>query len=205
MTDSPTYAYLGRWNYSLQKPVPDESWITEDQARADYASCTVCLDIVSGDTYTVHEGTRPSPPWVITTFGGVLSGFRVHHLTTQGSVRLDIQYKHFEGRLFLSSVTEYTYPNDDRYYRRYECTNIVDGIMKPDGTGFRTINDKSRPTVDLLSIDQIDVLSNWLGRPAFGDWHVLLDPDFGARPTSPGPDSEKKPRRRRAWSPFRKR
>lgn len=77
--------------------------------------------------------------------------------------------------------------------------------MKPDGTGFLTINDKSRPTVERLSIDQIDVSGNWLDYPAFGDWHVLLDPDFGARPASPCPDSEKKPRRRRAWSPFRKR
>ncbi|MFK3834610.1 hypothetical protein [Microbacterium sp. NPDC087868] len=143
MTDSATYAYLGRWNYSLQEPVPDESWITEDQARA-----------------------------------GLEAG---------------------------GSVIEYIYPDDTRWYAQYDCAKLFHGIMKPDGTGFRTINDKSRPTVDLLSIDQIDVLSNWLGRPAFGDWHVLLDPDFGVLPTSPGTLSEQKPRRRLAWSPFRKR
>ncbi|MFJ4254000.1 hypothetical protein [Microbacterium sp. NPDC090003] len=187
MTASPDYAYLGRWNYSLQEPVPDESWIPEAEAKADYDSCTVAFDIVDGDVNRFREETRLIPPWVITSFGGVLSGFRVNHLTAQGSVRLDIHFEHVQGRLFLGTLLDYTYPDDDRYYRRSDSTQILYGIMNPDGTGFLTIDDKSRPTVERLSMDQVDVSNNWLDRPGFGDWHVLLGPDAGTRLTSPSP------------------
>jgi len=186
MTASPTYAYLGRWNYSLHKPVPDESWITEDEARSGLEAGVIRCDIVPAEVYTRRDETpRPSSPWVITAFGGGATGFSVNFLTQHGSIRRIVDYDNVDGRLFMGSVIDYTYPDDARWYAQYDCTQLFYGILKPDGTGFLTINDKSRPTVERLSIDQIDVSGNWLDYPAFGDWHVLLDPDFGARPTPP--------------------
>lgn len=188
MTETPTYAYLGRWNYSLHKPVLDREWITEDEARAGLEAGIIRCDIVPGYVQGhEHERPRPRTPWVITAFGSGAMGFSVDFLTSGGSIARILEYKNVDGRLFLGSVTDYTYPDEDRYYRQSECTKFIYGITKPDGSGFLTINDKSQPTVVRLSIDQVDVSGNWLDRPAFGDWHVLLDPDLGTRLTAPSP------------------
>lgn len=111
MTESATYAYLGRWNYSLQEPVPDESWITEDQARAGLEAGVIRCDIVSGEVYTHRDETpRPSNLWVITAFGGGVTGFSVNFLTRHGSIQRIVDYENVDGRLFMGSVIEYIYP-----------------------------------------------------------------------------------------------
>ena len=186
MTDSPAYAYLGRWNYSLQKPVPDESWIAADEAQAGLAAGAIRCDIVPGEVFTRRdERPRPSTPWVITAFGGGVTAFKVFTLEPRGSISRIVHFKNLEGRLFRSAVIEYTYPDATRFYAQYDCVSVRDARFKPNGTGFLTIDENSRPAVEQHSFDQIDVSGNWLDRPAFGDWHVLLDPDFGARPTAP--------------------
>lgn len=205
MTESPTYAYLGEWNNELRTPTPLGPWITEEEARAGLEAGAIRCDIVPGYVQErEHERPRPHTPWVITAFGGGVTGFTVSHLSRHGSIQRIVEYDNIDGRLFVGGLIDYTYPDDTRWYAQYDCIKLLHGIMKPDGTGFLTINDKTQPTVERLSIDQIDVSENWLDRPAFGDWHVLLDPNFGTHPAAPTPPDQRPPRRRRPWPPFRR-
>ena len=43
----------------------------------------------------------------------------------------------------------------------------------------------SKPTVDRLSMDQVDVSGNWLDLPAIGEWGPLIHPGAGSMPGTP--------------------
>lgn len=61
-----TYAYLGAWNDWLNKPLLDEGWIEEDEARGRYEGLRDHFEVVP---YAVFEGqsdeARPGTPWTL--------------------------------------------------------------------------------------------------------------------------------------------
>jgi hypothetical protein len=188
MTSS--YAYLGRWNDWLNKPVSDESWIDEDEARRRYETEPAAFEIVPAtlrselDRLDLAQSESPRTPvdpprWVIRVSAGSGYRFKVTFLNRAGSVWRSIDYKQIAGRLFKDGVWEYTYPDEDRLYPQDRSLVTMQGIFNPDGSGSAMINDKSSPTIDRLSMDQVDVSGHWMDVPAFGEWELLTDPDYG--------------------------
>jgi hypothetical protein len=116
---------------------------------------------------------------VLTAYASGPVGFHVVFLNPAGSIWRIINYKNEDGRLFKWDVADYRYPDDAKRYGRDECTMLLTGKFNPDGTGSLTVNDKSKPTIDRLSMDQVDVSGHWLDRPEFGNWAQLVDPELG--------------------------
>lgn len=181
---SEAYAYLGQWNYSTNAPVPDYGWLSVDEARQRWDEGSKRFDVVRS---SVHEaqtaGQAVVPPWVLTCWEGG-QAFTVSFLNAVGSVWRVIEYRREDGRLFKGAVYEYTFPDETRRYRAKEARLKTHGIFRPDGTGVLTVDDKSQPTVDRLSMDQVDVSANWMPVPDFGDWEQIVDPDYAAAPSA---------------------
>ena len=179
------YAYLGRWNYKLNKPALGEEWISEDAARQMYEAQQGKFDVVPLAIADGQGGEpRPVPPWVLTAYAKGPLAFRVTFVNPVGSIWRMIDYKDVDGRLFKWVVVDYSYPDTTSRYRLDQNTMVVDGSFNPDGTGSLTINDKSKPTVDRLSMDQVDISKHWMDRPPFGAWEQLTDPEFGTTPSA---------------------
>jgi hypothetical protein len=180
-----SYAYLGRWNYKLNKPILGEEWISEEEARRAYEERTRMFDIVAAEiAQRQTEQPRPTPAWVLTSFADGPTAFNATFVNRVGSIWRIIEYDNQDGRLFKATVLEYTYPDETHRYRQDECTMLLTGGFNPDGTGSLTVNDKSKPTIDRLSMDQVDVSRHWMDRPEFGNWEHLTDPEFGTPPRS---------------------
>jgi hypothetical protein len=181
---STDYAYVEQWNAKVSLPILDKEWITEDTAREQYQSRR--FDVVPG---FVLEGQEQEPrvpaPWVLTVWSEGVSAFTSVFYTPGGSVFRTIEWKDEGERIFKWIVVDYTYADDDAPHRLSDSTMIVNGKFNTDGTGTLTINDKSKPTVDRLSMDHVDVSGNWLDRPVFGEWEPLLDPGLGTMPGAP--------------------
>lgn len=179
------YAYVGQWNARLRRPMPGESWLDEADARDAYESRSRRFDVVSADARAEGADGRGGPaPFVLTVWAGGVSAATTQFYTEHGTLWRSIEYKEVDGRLFTWIVDDYSYPGDDKRYAASQSILHLTGTFDPDGTGTLTVNDKSKPTVDRLSMDQVDVSGNWFERPAFGDWGPLVDPGAG---TIPGP------------------
>jgi hypothetical protein len=178
------FAYVEQWNDMTNSPIGGATWISEDVARDRYRAKR--FDVVPG---SAREGQRHDPPiavpWVVTAWSEGVSAFTSVFYTPGGSVRRTIEWKDEGDRIFKWIVVDYTYADDTQRHSEWECAMIVKGKFNPDGTGTLTINDKSKPTVDRLSMDQVDVSGNWLDRPAFGEWGPLMDPGAGSMPGAP--------------------
>ena len=176
-----TYAYLGAWNDWLNKPLLDEGWIEEDEARARYEGLRDHFEVGPTPSSRASRMNRDSSPpgRCASTRRGTPASVRPSS-TSAGPVRRVVWYELVDGRLFRSEVTEYAYDYAQEHGRRDEdeCVLLTIGRFEPDGTGTLWIEDKSVPTSRRLSIDQIDVSGQWLDVPAFGDWSRLSDPRF---------------------------
>lgn len=181
-----TYAYLGAWNDWLNKPILDEGWFDEVEARARYESMREHFEVVP---YAVFEcqsqGPRPGTPWTVRFYSEGDTRFKSTFFDDYGSIYRVIWYALVDERLFKSEITEYTYDYNHDPGRRDEdeCVLITNGLFRPDGTGTLRINNKSEPTIQQLSIDQIDVSAHWLDIPEFGHWDQLSNPSFGTPQT----------------------
>lgn len=183
---SSAFAYLGQWNEKTGRPALDQEWLDDAVARAAYEERSRGFDVVPADVRIAVETANTSrTPWVLHSWPGGVAAFRSTFFTPAGSIFRIIDWKDEGDRIFKWSVVEYSYPDDDKGYRQDQNIMLVRGNFNTDGTGTLTINDKSKPTVDRLSMDQVDVSGNWLDRPAFGEWGPLIDPDFGTMPGAP--------------------
>jgi hypothetical protein len=141
------YRYLGRWNYLLNKPIGSQGWIDEAEAQRRYET--------GGDFFTVVDtdaGVGVAPKFVL-----AVSPSRV----TVG------------GRLFQWITVNFEYPDESTKYAMDDSTLTVRGKTEPNGDGFLTINDKSKPTVEKISFHDIPVDDLWLPVPKFGEWQDL--------------------------------
>jgi hypothetical protein len=178
------YAYVEQWNDMTNSPIADKEWISEDVARNRYGSRR--FDVVPR---FVQDGQDQDPripaPWVLTAWGEGVTAFKSVFYTPGGSVGRVTQWKDEGDRIFRWIIVDYAYADDDTPHRLSDSIMIVRGKFNPDGTGTLTIDDKSKPTVDRLSMDQVDVSGNWLDRPSFGEWEPLIDPGAGSMPGAP--------------------
>lgn len=178
------YAYLGQWNSSTASPVPDNGWISAEEARQRFDEGTRRFDVVPASTHDAQGSGGPAvPPWVLTCWEGGRA-CTVSFLTAGGSAWRVVEYEEEDGRLFRAVVHEYTFPDQEGRYRPKEAQLKTRGTFRPDGTGTVTVDDKSSPTVGRLSLDQVDVSGNWMPVPAFGAWELLTDPDDAAAPSA---------------------
>lgn len=175
------FSYVEQWNDMTNSPIGGKEWISEDAARRLYRSKR--FDVVPA---YVQDGQardpRPPAPWVLTVWAGGVTAFKSVFYTPGGSMSRVVQWKDEGDRIFMWIVIDYTYADDTAPHHLSDSTMIVHGKFAPDGTGALEINDKSKPMVDRLSMDQVDVSGNWLDRPAFGQWGPLIDPGSGTMP-----------------------
>jgi hypothetical protein len=166
MTD---YRYLGRWNYLLNEPILDQGWIDDVDARHRYET--------GGDFFTVVDadaGDGVAPKFVLAVSPSLVNaGFRATFLNDASSIIEVVDYKTVDGRLFQWIVVNYEYPDETTKYARIAATLLLNGKTEPNGDGFLTINDKSKPTVEKISFHDIPVDDLWLPVPKFGEWEDL--------------------------------
>jgi hypothetical protein len=166
MTD---YRYLGSWNFLLNKPILGESWMDEAEARACYET--------GGDTFTVVDADASegvAPKFVLDVSPSrVDPRFRATFLNDALSVVEVVDYKTVDGRLFQWITVNFEYPDESTKYAMGESTLTVRGKTEPNGDGFLTINDKSKPTVEKISFHDVPVDDLWLPVPKFGEWEDL--------------------------------
>jgi hypothetical protein len=172
------YAYLGQWNSMTGRPILDREWISEDEARAAYDDQTHGFDIVPRAVRDEAEAHGSSPtPWALSSSALGPLAFRVTFYLPTGSIFRIVDWKDEGERMFLWSVVDYLYPDQDTQYRRAQCLWIVRGLFNTDGTGTLSIKDKVASTLDRLSMDEVDLSGNWRDRPSFGDWAALVHTD----------------------------
>ena len=172
MTD---YRYLGRWNYLLDRPIGGQGWIDEAEAQHRYET--------GGDLFSIVDsrvGDGVAPKFVVAASPSrTAPGFRATFLNDAKSIVEMIDYKTVNGRLFKWIFVNYQYPDETTKYQLDQSTMIVEGKTEPNGDGFLTINDKSKPTVGEISFRDIPVDDRWLPVPEFGDWENLTKGSFG--------------------------
>lgn len=118
----------------------------------------------------------PLPGWVIHSS----TSFGVDFFDKHGSTRRKVVYEWIDGRLFRSSITDRSYPDDQQFWRENQSTGKTAIMFKPDGTGLlenRVRATKERTVTELIGLD---VSAHWLEVPAFGSWEALTDPGMSA-------------------------
>lgn len=84
-------------------------------------------------------------------------------------------------RLFLATITAYTYPEEEKYLTRAAALRHVTLTFRPDGYASdervtkRGFGEPSN--VETREFRGVDVSANWLDVPEFGDWIPLFFPD----------------------------
>jgi hypothetical protein len=90
-----------------------------------------------------------------------------------GSVWMIYDFTKQEQRLFLSEITCYTYPSNGEFHRRSEALGIETISYTPEGVAHQRIDDKTRPEIEAIDRDSVDVTSHWRNIPEFGYWAPL--------------------------------
>jgi hypothetical protein len=116
----------------------------------------------------------------------VTPGFRATFLNEALSIVEVVDYKTVGGRLFQWITVNFEYPDESTKYAMDDSTLTVRGKTEPNGDGFLTINDKSKPTVEKISFHDIPVDDLWLPVPKFGEWQDLTTrtPDDAHHPSA---------------------
>jgi len=166
--------YTERWVNKRHRPFPGTDYLSEEQARARFAAGE-SMDVLDATRLT-DEG-HPFPRWRI---GQIHGQFRVAWHNEVGSQVQESDYLLVDGRLWLDTITEYEYPDDETEYSRRDAETIVTARFKPDGTGSMRVTAKDGPSDVTFFKDIPDIDEHWMDPPTFGDWTALIDPDYRA-------------------------
>jgi hypothetical protein len=171
-----TYLYCWKWNERRRSPVDE---LTEEQARRAWEDGPQ-LGVAAGER--LEPGKVPAYTLTMSPHGEDVS---VHRYTAEGSIESITGYETFEGRLFLSDVTEYLYPDDGQFHGMSASTASRTYTFRPDGySRLRTsVEEADADTVEEFT--DVDVSDHWLDPLEWGDWERIGH----HRPTSVGPEA----------------
>ena len=156
------YLFGWTWHELLRQPIREMS---EAQAKASWTKgpqvCVAAgpeLEVGVVPAYTLSMSARAED-------------VRVTHYTPAGSIEAVLDYETTEGRLFLMQVTEYLYPDQDRYYSQPQCTAVRSFFFRPDGTGDLRTNISAAEAVTVEEFSGVDVSRHWVDPiTTWGDW-----------------------------------
>lgn len=164
--------YTYRWNHRRNKPGTP---LSEEEARAKDAA---------GEEYSAILPARPgtespvlvTPVWktgvVITTFIDDFGRKSVEYVFT----------KKEDGRLFLSTVHMWTYPNDDPRLRLSDAVVHEEIRYREDGYVERVITNKAEHYRETVEYTDVPVDKNWEPLAPFGDYTSIARFERGVLP-----------------------
>ena len=174
---------------------PSKRWglfseeLTAEEARARYDLNAVRRKDWFGIIPVGDDGERPRS---FLAMGPQANGVELQRLDANGSVTASYIWRAYyqptkeepftriQERVFLGSITWYTYPDGDRFLGRTECLGHVMMNFRPDGHGTerRTIKHGfgTPPDVEVREFRDVDVSINWFEIPAFGEWGPFFHP-----------------------------
>ena len=92
-----------------------------------------------------------------------------------------LAYEGAEERVFFAGVTQYTYPDNDTFYRQNQSLKHTTISFRPDGYAKEekvTKHGFGEPSdVELSEFQNVDVSANWFTIPEFGDWTAFFHPE----------------------------
>src|SRR5690606_8582973 len=184
----PTYLYMNQWNPKLLRPMGEESYLEEAEARSRYET--------GGDAFEVipePDAVSGVPAWSMRVYTGDGS-FTVQHYNAAGSISRITGFRLYDGRLFHDEVIDYFYPDQERRYKQFHATAHVTAYIKPDGTS-KVISTNVEPGKETLEEYRgVPIDSYWAERPVFGEWEKLADPNYGdAAPQESGSQEARDP------------
>lgn len=103
----------------------------------------------------------PGPSYISVTFYDQLYRMRYKY-----------GFRRHESRMFLESVTSWTYPDEERFYRRNKSSLTEIRTFTLDGTMHWYSHDKRTGMVEEFDAPA-DVSTHWEPVPAFGDWESI--------------------------------
>lgn len=162
-----------------------QAGLTVEQAAARYALDTDCP--TQGFGVILADDAAGSCAWLQMSPGARHVVLR--RLNSHGSVAASFEWASFEPdqlpdagqrALFLQRLTWYAYPGEPRFFEQAEAVSTVTMEFTPDGhatqqrlTGYGM---RTADAVETSEYSAVDVSSNWLRVPEFGDWDEFFQP-----------------------------
>lgn len=98
----------------------------------------------------------------------------VYFLNQPGSIDMIFSFNKKEGRLFLTEITDYEYPDEERRHGRDKCLKVISAHHGVDGIVKLTTNIRTSRTVTVEDYRDVDVSTHWDEIPEFGRWESLI-------------------------------
>jgi hypothetical protein len=164
------YEYCHRWSFARKGPVTE---LTRDEAEARFKGQRKDPD----DWFSVVARAPEGPAagviefvLEVTEHAGFINTFLCDEW---GSIRYIYNYRRESAGMFLFCREEYTYPDEPRQFFQHEWLSVETIVFKLDGDMIRTLNQKSRPTIEEWEYHDVDMSDNWEAIPEFEQWDAI--------------------------------
>ena len=157
------FVYGKEWNEKLRKMSQP---ISEDEARSRF---------VNGPRFSVAKLPYEDAgvPFYSMEIEPNLSAVNVIFYDEFGSISKLHGFRRIGGQLFQDSSVSYVYADRNRLNRMNDAIILKTVDYDPAGVGRITTDDKSQPTIERVSYDNVDISDNWEAIPEFGNWDSL--------------------------------
>ncbi|MGY2875928.1 hypothetical protein ACVW00_003118 [Marmoricola sp. URHA0025 HA25] len=155
------YLYGRAWHEQGRFPVGE---ISEDEARKVWDNGPQ-LGVAAGES--LERGSAPEYSLEMSAHAADVD---VNHYDESGSVVASLGWQTIDGRLYLSDVAEWLYPDDGSFHEMDECLAVRKYLFKPDGYARLRSDVKAAGGVTVEEFTGVDVSDHWLEPLAWGDW-----------------------------------
>jgi hypothetical protein len=158
------YLYGRAWHEQGRFPVDE---MDEDRARKAWEK---------GPQVAVAAGEdleRGSVPEYTLEMNAHAEDVDVYSYDAAGSVVASLGWQTIDGRLFLSDVAEWLYPDDGEFHEQDEALAFRKYLFKPDGYARLRSDVKEAGGVTVEEFKGVDVSDHWLDALAWGDWERI--------------------------------
>jgi hypothetical protein len=170
------YRYVRQWNQLRMRPMADEPFLDEEEARRRYLERDHGFEVVP-DEPRLGDGVAV-PRFVIHAFTKDHS-FNAEFRNPAGSVTRIVEWSWTDDRLFRHGVIDYRYPDAENRYNLNKSLSILTTYLKPDGTSTVIADDRVAREQTVAKFTDVPTSTYWMDRPEFGDWGPLTDPEYG--------------------------
>lgn len=157
------HLYGRSWHDQGRFPVQE---LTEAKAKKAWGSAQVAVACGAD----LAEGVVPDFTVVV---NDDLSYCGVDWYTPGGAIARHVGYFAIDGepgQLFLSDATEYTYPDEERWYSRSQASALRLLHFRPDGYAESRTRLAAADSELVEEFTGVDVAPHWVAVPQWGDW-----------------------------------
>lgn len=155
------YLYGRAWHEHGRFPVDE---MTEEQARTAWEKGPQ-LGVAAGED--LDHGAVPE--YVLEMNAGA-EDVDVYRYDAAGSIVASLGWQTKDGRLFLSDVAEWLYPDDGEFHEQDQCLAVRKYLFKPDGYARLRSDVKEAGAATVEEFTGVDVTDHWLDPLTWGDW-----------------------------------